>query len=185
MRAAVPPFLATRGRAWRLGLLGGALLLAGAFAQAGTGAVEEQELKAAIVFNLLLFVEWPPEALPPQAPSLAVCVARTHAMQPALKALEGRPVRSQHLDVRDLPDSGATTGCHAVVLDDAPASRAVRPAAGTLLLADGDAPASGTAAIVLHRAGNRLVFDVNLPAARRARLQLSAKLLRLARTVTE
>lgn len=145
-------------------------------------AVEEQELKAAIVFNLLLFVEWPADVLPPGATSLGLCVGRASPLQPALKALEGRIVRSLRLDVRELPASG--TPCHAAVLDDA-AAVPTRIAPGLLLIADGDAAPAAVAAVVLHRAGTRVVFDVNLGVARQARLQLSSKLLRLARTVTE
>ena len=46
------------------------------------------------------------------------------------------------------------------------------------------APADA-AAVVLQRIGNKIAFDVNLQAVRQARLQVSSKLLRLARVVHE
>lgn len=151
-------------------------------------AVDEPDLKAAIIFNLLLFVDWPADVLPAQAPSLGLCIDRASPLQRAMKALDGRIVRSWRLDVRDLSGAGDWSACHAALLDN-DANAPARPPVGTLLIADGDvAPAGGSsigAAVVLHRVGNRVVFDINLGIARQSRLQFSSKLLRLARTVTE
>ena len=49
---------------------------------------------------------------------------------------------------------------------------------------DAEAPPR-TTAIVMQRVGARFALDVNMPAVRQARIRLSSKLLRLARTVRE
>ena len=161
-------------------------------------AVDEGELKAAIVFNILLFVDWPAQALPEPGGVLALCVGPGSALKSALKALHGRPIRAFQLAVRDLPpaatvaESAATAApeCHAVFVDAADrahmaASVRAQRAGGALMVSDDvDAPRDATA-IVLQRMGNRIAFDVNLQPVRQAGLQLSSKLLRLARVVRE
>ena len=161
---------------------------AAAWAFAPAAHADEAEQKAGIVFNLLLFVDWPADVLPPQAPSLALCIDSASPLQPAVKALEGRIVRHWRLDVRELSSAGSWSACHAVLLDS-PSNAPDRPPVGTLLIADGDAAPTVKAAVVLHRAvspGNgRIVFDIDLATVRQSRLQVSSKLLRVARRVTE
>lgn len=152
-------------------------------------AVEEQELKAAIVFNLLLFVEWPVDAVAASTVSMVLCVSPSNALNAPLRALQGRPVRSQLLDVRDLPAGASRAACHAVYLDAADSARlaAAKPdqVSMALVISDDVESPLPQAAIVLRHVGGRIGFDVNLEAARQARLQFSSKLLRLARRVND
>ena len=53
------------------------------------------------------------------------------------------------------------------------------------MISDDMPQASPLAALTLRRAGNRIALDVNLEAARNARLQLSSKLLRVSHVVKE
>nr|WP_282597188.1 YfiR family protein [Rhizobacter sp. SG703] len=145
---------------------------------------DDAEQKATLVFNLLLFIDWPTDVLPPQAPSLALCIDRASPLRPAVQALDGRIVRHWRLDVRDLASAGSWSACHAVLLDS-PSNAPERPPVGTLLIADGDAAPSVQAAVVLHRTGERVVFDIDLATVRQSRLQVSSKLLRVAHRVSE
>lgn len=162
-------------------LAGAALWCAG---MPATAQGDEAEQKATLVFNLLLFVDWPVDVLPPQAPALALCIDGASPLQPAVKALEGRIVRHWRLDVRELSAAGSWSACHAALLDS-PSNAPVRPPVGTLLISDGDAAPSVRAAVALHRSGSRVVFDIDLATVRESRLQVSSKLLRVARRVTE
>ena len=54
-----------------------------------------------------------------------------------------------------------------------------------LVISDDEQVPHDAAGIVLMRAGTKFVFEVNLQPVRQARVQLSSKLLRLARTVRE
>jgi hypothetical protein len=153
-------------------------------------AIEERELKAAIVFNLLIFVEWPAEAGAPVRDSLVLCVAPASVLNAPLKALHGRAVRSQRLDVREMAPGSSWASCQAVYVDaSGPARAATAPKsagwADTLVICDDLPEPPLWAAIVLRRMGSRIGFDVNLEAVRQTRLQLSSKLLRLAREVKE
>lgn len=153
-------------------------------------ALEEQELKTAIVFNLLLFVEWPADAGMPARDSLVLCVGPASVLNAPLKALHGRAVRNQRLDVHDAAPGASWATCQAVYIDASGPSRASTPGkpvawTDTLVVSDDLPEPPPGAAIVLRRIGSRIGFDVNLESARQSRLQLSSKLLRLARAVKE
>lgn len=165
------------------------LALLAALGSPSAWAVDEHELKAAIVFNLLLFVEWPADAVAASTVSMVLCVSPSNALNAPLKSLQGRPVRNQLLDVRDLPAGASRAACHAVYVDAADTARLTGakpdPAAMLLLISDDLESPLPQAAIVLRHVGGRIGFDVNLEAARQARLQFSSKLLRLARKVND
>jgi YfiR/HmsC-like len=153
-------------------------------------AIEEGELKAAIIFNILMFVDWPPEAQPETGGALGFCVGPDSSLHAALKALNDRPIRGYRFEVRDPATPDAAKACHAAFIDSSDRQRkatslkALRTS-GVLVFSD-DAQAPGDAtAVVLERMGNKIAFDVNLQAVRQARLQVSSKLLRLARVVRE
>ena len=174
---------------WLARVIGIVPLLALCLASQAQG-VEEGELKAAIVFNILLFVEWPPESLPEPGAALVLCVGPNSALNAPLKGLNERPLRSHRLEVHDLPPAASAKPCHAVFVDAADrmhlaADLKAQRIAGALVVSDDiDAP-HDTTAIVLQRIGSRVAFEVNLQPVRQARLQLSSKLLRLARVVRE
>lgn len=153
-------------------------------------AIEEGDLKAAIIFNILQFVDWPPEMRPETGGALAFCVGPDSSMHSALKALNDRPIRGYRFEVRDAPQADTTKACHAAFVDagdrerKAAISKALR-ANGVLVFSDDVEVPADVAAVVLQRAGNKIAFDVNLQAVREARLQVSSKLLRLARVVRE
>lgn len=166
----------------RLALL--ALLLALLLPRAQ--AADELPLKAAILFNLLLFVEWPGEAELPAGAPLLLCADRAAPLWPHLQALRERPVRQRRLDLRDAADAEAARGCHAWLLEDGGARLpAPRPGAPLLVIGDGARADERGVAIALRSSGARVVFDIDMALVRQQRLQLSSKLLRLARVVRE
>ncbi|HUG25095.1 YfiR family protein [Piscinibacter sp.] len=151
---------------------------------------DEAQLKAAIVYNILLFVEWPPGLLAAEGGKLVLCITPGGAVTDAFRALNGRELRGARVTLHRLAGDNAAPVCHAVFVEAADGGRlagAVKSqrAAGALLLSDDPASPADTTAIVLHRVGSRIAFDVNLRPVRQAGLSLSSKLLRLARTVRE
>lgn len=153
-------------------------------------AVEEVDLKAAIVYNILLFVTWPAEASASAPGTLRFCIAAANPLSPAMKTLNGRDVGGLKLDVTDFDTANPAKPCHAVFVDAADRIKSAGPLLeqrthGALVLSDDpDAPVDVTA-ILLRRNGSRLSFEINLQPARQAGVRLSSKLLRLAKTVRE
>lgn len=152
-------------------------------------AVDEAELEAAIVYNLLMFADWPQDVLAAGAP-VRLCVAAGGGLASAMKALQGRDLRGTPLETQDLGSTAPARPCHAVFVDGssrprlAPLLKTLR-GGGALVISDDTAPAADDAGIVLSRAGTRYVFEVHMQPVKQARVRLSSKLLRLARTVHE
>jgi hypothetical protein len=169
---------------------------AGVWASVGAGvflaipaaalALEEPPLKAAIVYSLLQYVQWPDEAALAAGAPLALCAERQGVLWPHLSALNGRTVRQLRLELRDAADEPAARGCRAWVLEDGGRVPPQRGEAGLLTIGDG-ARADGAGIVIGLRRGpaSRLFFDVDLVAARQQGLQVSSKMLRLARQVRE
>lgn len=190
------------GGAWGARQLLAALLCAvhaSASPSPSAAPADEAALKAAIVFNLMLFIEWPAQTQPAAGGALHLCVGPHSAMLAALKALNRHELRGLRLEVRELADDPPRAAqspapppqpCHAVFVDAADqvplaaALKAQRETGALLLSDDAQAPADSTA-IVLQRQGTRIGFEVNLRPVRQAHVQLSSKLLRLARMVRE
>lgn len=167
-----------------------ALLLPGLLACASAHAVERHELEAAIVFNFLQFVDWPAEAAPAPGGDLVLCMAPASRLSAPLRLLAGRRVRSHRFELRELAPDEPARGCHAVFVDaDArvpgPALRRQLRSLPVLLIGDDQLPAAEAVTIRLGESDGRIAFDVDLAAARRSGLQISSRLLRLARKVSE
>jgi len=148
-------------------------------------AADESELKAAIVFNVLVFVEWPDELK-----TIELCASADNPLLPALRRLDGRDIRNRIFKLQVLASDVAPASCRAAFVDasdrtkHAPMVKNLSDAGVFVISDDAEAPPRSTA-VIMQRAGTRIALDVNLPAVRDARVQVSSKLLRLARTVKE
>jgi hypothetical protein len=162
------------------------LLLAGGAAPA---AVDEAALKAAIVYNLLHFIDWPGEAAPASGGLLTLCVESGTSLLPPLQALQGRPVRQARLALRELQPLDSPRRCHAVYAEAGGRLLATlrRQPGDASLLVISDEERKDNDGVCVHLAleAGRVVFDVDMALARRSGLQFSSRLLRLARKVTE
>lgn len=159
-----------------------ALASGGATAQ----AVPEYELKAAFLYNFALFAEWPADARKDGA--FVLCVAGRGLFDAAFDAIEGKPVRSQKLAVRRVDGLQGLDECHMLYIAPAEEMRLnhILGLAGRrpiLTVADAEGWSGRGVMINLVTRQGRLAFDVNLDAVRRAGLDMSSRLLRLASSV--
>ncbi|NRR31530.1 YfiR family protein [Oxalobacteraceae bacterium] len=163
------------------------LVLAWVLAGPVPAQVPENDLKAAFVFNFAVFTQWPDEALPPGAP-LQLCAYAGNPLQGALHNLSDKQVNGHRVQLRQ-PGAGATLrACHVLVLDAQDRERWAglrRELAGAsvLTVADDHVIGSDGAILALLSDHSRIAFDADMGAARGARLSISSKLLRLARSV--
>jgi hypothetical protein len=158
-----------------------AALLAGHAAPAAA-QVDERALKAAYLFNFIQFTQWP---VPPDEP-FRLCVLGTTPLDEQLAKLEGKPVLSGlHVSVRHVAPKDSFAGCHALYVDDSQRSQVddvLNRLAGApvLTITDSDGLADKGVMIEIHKREARLGFEVNLKVARRANLNFSARMLKLA-----
>lgn len=162
------------------------LALCGLFAHGTSRAqnLDEYAVKAAFLLNFVAFTEWPESV----GNELVLCVVGNDPFGAQLDKLAGRRVGARALLVRRMAalDEGAT--CHIVFIcrnqaGNAPRliERAARTA--TLTVADSEGLAQQGVMINMGLRTERVAFEINASAAKRAGLSISSKLLRLAEAV--
>lgn len=164
------------------------LLLLGAPLALAQREAPEPELKAAILANMLLFVDWPADGAR-VADRLTVCYLGPAPVSTALaqldgKLLKGKPLRVTRVDIAQME------GCHALYVSPTEAailSRLVANPRVSGILLIGDSPGYLQQGVMLNLEidSRRVIFDVGLHSARQAGLSISSKALRLARQVLE
>ena len=150
----------------------------------------ESDLKAAIISNMLLFVDWPTAgALAAPDDQLVVCYQGPSPVADALVRLDGKSVKGKVLTVVQV-GNGKTGQCHAFYLAPGNSGNlgAILPDLGKApIFVAADSPEYAKYGVMLNLdlAGGRVVFDIDLRSAQKAGLQISSKALRLARQVIE
>lgn len=140
------------------------------------------KVKAAYVFHLVKFVDWP--GLPPD--SLRICVTGSDAMGDLLGELANRQVKDRVLRIeREVPADLAS--CQILFI-----GRAEKKWAALLNRADGmhiltvsdleDFARKG-GVVGFYSDGGKIKLEINPDIARKAELRISAKLMEVARTV--
>lgn len=172
--------------------LGRAICLLAALFAAGLAWAGSQwrdaDVRAEVIYNLLLFVDWPETAATVRAPRL--CVVAEGGLLHAIERQAGKPVRGRPLEVVALAASGSVDGCAAVVIELGQPGVVERLALAArarplLVIAEGENAVARGAMIGLVDGGGRIAFDINLAALKRSGLTASSKLLRLARVLRE
>lgn len=153
----------------------------------GTGRPDEYGVKAAILYNLAKFVDWPTDAFADPAASLVICVLGVDPFGGVLdETVRGHGVGRRAVVAKRIVD--VTTGCH--VLFIASSERRRLPAImdrlhtrSVLTISEADGFTEQGGMIGLATEGERVRFDINVDAAERARLKVSARLMALASAV--
>ena len=146
----------------------------------------ELKVKAAYVFNLTKYVEWPDHKK-----SLVIAVEGDGPMVATLRdALAGKVSDSRNMEVVISPTDADLDRCDVLYVARSDKKRidaALRKVAGHSVLTVGDA-ASFTkqgGAVALLTVGDRIEIQINLQASQKARLKISSRLLNLATVVND
>lgn len=166
----------------RVLLLAGCLLAGGAHAQ----ATPEYRAKAGFLYNFVAFTEWPARVGSP----LPLCVYGASPIGLELVSLEGKSVGGRTLTVRNPASIEQLRGCRVVfvsgaAIDSLPRILETLQGEPVLIVADSNGALDAGVSINMLVRQSRIAFEVNLAAARRADLNLSSKLLRLASEVRQ
>lgn len=163
-------------------LIAGILVWTGAVSAQRTA--EEHELKAAFLFNFARFTEWPIKS-----DALILCVLGKDEVTVLLDALEGRTVQDLHVHLLHKTEELDLQDCHMlyVALSEtgrlAEITTMARQTHGILTVSDIDGFAVAGGMIEFVNEERRIRFDVNLAAVKESGVQISSKLLRLARRI--
>lgn len=159
-------------------------------AAAQAPAAAEANVKAVFLFNFTKYVTWPAQAIGERSPTgIRVCVTTNDTFFTLLKAavaneaIDGRPLEAVALDGLD-----AAPTCQILYVGNAssPDGKAwLNAVRGRQVLTVADGPLNDETVIAFVRDENRVRFDINRAAAARHGLNVSSKLLRLARQVRD
>jgi len=150
----------------------------------------EYELKAAFLFNFIKFTEWPAEELGKGGDPFIIGVVGKDPFGTALdKIVEGETFHSRPIVARRFPRMDeAAANSHVLFISSSeeshlPAILKLLGRQGVLTVSEIENFAQRGGIISLKKENNRIVFEINLAAAKRARLTMNAQLLKLARIV--
>jgi hypothetical protein len=162
------------------------LLLLGGSPLRAQEAFHEYDVKAAFLYNLPQFIEWPDDAVDPRF--LTVCIVGQDPFGPVLDFLVGKKTEGRPLRVKRLGPGATPAGCPVVFVSASEAKRTaplLRSLYGAAILTVGETDDfTRLGGIVRFFVGHEQVhLEINVTAARSAGLSISAKLLSLASVV--
>ena len=173
------------GAALRLWWLAcGLVLLAG---PVRADELPEYRLKAAFVYNFLVFTEWP-GATGGTGGSLNLCILGKDPFGAEIDGLQGKQAAGRSIALHRRTGTDPLKGCQAVFVAASAIDSLLRvldslQGLPVLLLADSPGALRKGVALNMGVALGKVNFEANLGAARSAGLTLSSKLLRLATEV--
>ncbi len=144
----------------------------------------EYQVKVAFIYNFIAFTQWPDNT----AKTINLCVYGENHFGDAINKLQGRPVNSRRIKVEHINDSKKLKACQAIFFsksigNNLPNILKELQDKPVLTLANNMDAISQGVAINMSIANEKIVFEINLEAARRSGLDISSKLLQLAARV--
>jgi len=169
-----------RARGWRMLLLWLWLIMP----MRGMGAEEAYQIKAAFIFNFTKFVTWPAD-MEQQGGDLHLCLLGGNPFGEYVYQLEGRKVRNFSLHVQQIQLAEELTQCQILFVaakghQELLSGIINKP---VLTISDYDGFTSQGGGIELLSEDNRIRFDINLQRIKASGLDISSRLLHLARQV--
>ena len=181
-----------RGLTARLCVVFGLLmaLLVSPLALAQDKAEQERLLKAAFIYNFAKFTRWPEGTWTDDHASINLCIAGTDELIVELERLGGKQVKGRSLTINRVSGLSDLSSCHIVYIATSERTRYQQvtqslqdKAVLTVSEISNFARSQGTIEL-FHKEG-RVRFIINLDVVRRAGLELSSRLLKLAVIVGE
>jgi YfiR/HmsC-like len=158
-------------------------------AASGTTNASEREVKAAILYRVAKFIEWPTSAFSSTDAAFVVCVLGDDKTLRAFSSLIGKLVNSHPIEVRRVQgDTLDLRLCHTAYFPadgNVDIDYALTQLKGMPVLTVGEAEefANRGGILALLMREQRISFSFNLPASKQAGLSVSAQLLQLANIV--
>ena len=168
------------------------LLLVLFFLSARTGnaqdiAVPEADAKAAFLYNFVKFVEWPAKAFPSESTNITVAVFGDDDFAATLSTLlKDKKAHGRSFSVRKAFTTQEAKDAQVVFIAAGESKRAAQILDGiknapTLTIGESEQFANHGGMINFYFEDKQLRFEINVAAAEKANLNISSKLLRLAK----
>jgi hypothetical protein len=147
------------------------------------------EVKAAFVFNFTKFVQWPADAFPNATSPFVIGIVGGDAVSDSLQEIiRGKSVNGHQLQLRRVSATDDLAQLHELFIsksDNIRVSDVVARVSARAILTIGDAAGfcDSGGSIQIDVDDSQVRFEVNLDATQRSRLDVSSKLLTLAKVV--
>ncbi len=158
--------------------------------QADPQPLREYRIKAAFLYNFAKFVEWPSEAFEDNDSTLILGVFGDDPFGAALQSLRGKTVRGRRLTIKRFDSLLDLDQCHILFITASGQQQqqeALESLQGSNVLTVGEmqrfAQMGGIINFVIRK--NKLRFEINLNAGKRAGLVISSQLLKPADSVVQ
>lgn len=158
-------------------------------AEPSTGPLSDYQIKSAYLYYFSTFVDWPPEAFERTGNELVIGVLGEDPFGEILDAtLRGKSVNNRRLVVRRFAGVKDARDSHILFIsaserDRLPSILKALDGAAVLTVADVDGFATRGGQIAFHTIDRKVRFDINVAAVERARIKISAQLMKLGRIV--
>jgi hypothetical protein len=150
---------------------------------------KEYQLKAVFVSNFTKFIEWTPNSFSDDTAPIVIGVfADSRYTRELEKAVKNRKVNGRSIVVNEMRSIEQARGFQMLVFDAAPDARMKETLqalkdAPVLSIGESEAFAESDGILNFVREGDKLRFEINLDAAQRSGLKISAQFLKLAKKV--
>jgi hypothetical protein len=162
-----------------------------AMTAAQSGAPTEYQVKAAFLFNFTKFVEWPATAFAdPRAPIVLGVLGEDPFGRSLNLIVDGQFVRGRGITIRNYHFGDDLRGCQVLYVSASEQARTAQILGGlqrASMLTVSDMPnfAGEGGVVQFYMEEDRVRFVVNVDAAARANLRVSAKLLAVAHVIND
>lgn len=153
-------------------------------------AASEAAIKTAYLYNFAKFTEWPSSAFASSNAPLNLCVLGRSELGGQVSSLEGKPAQGHDISIKRINSVSEGNDCHILLVANIERrllSEITHGLSKTAILtvSDLDGFASSGGMLGLITVDERVQFEANPDAARKAGLKISSQLLSLARIAKE
>jgi hypothetical protein len=146
-------------------------------------ALPEYTLKAAYLYKFALLTEWPADTL---GNNINLCFIADEDFGKALDSIQGKQINNRRINTRPIVSAEQTGICNIIFIrqmTNINLTNLIREISTQpiLTVTDDEQLAKAGASIFIRPEGKRLVFEINTEAAQSAKLNISSRLLRLAK----
>jgi hypothetical protein len=174
---------------WQLAPLTLSFLVTLLSAMTAAAARDEYQVKAAFLLNFAKLVTWPARAQPAAGQSIVLGVMGDAMVVEAISAkLEGARAGGHPMAVRAVSRAPDVEGCHIIFVASGRDNSAILEAArrhGALSVGESEGFAARGGVVNFFNEGKKLRFEINRAAAEQAEIEISSRLLHLAKLVAD
>jgi len=155
---------------------------------AGDPKPGEYQVKAAFLYNFAKFVEWPADAFAQKSDSMNLCILGDDPFGSDLNTIQGEIIGNRRLSIKHVKTTQPLRECHILFVCNSEKKQLPKivntlKGASVLLVGDTDGFAQQNIIINFYLEEDKVRFEINADAAKLARLNISSKLLKLAKIV--